>query len=99
LFLFTLCLHSPLIILFCTRAAPKPVESQYETAAVQFLGLLFLLILIEGVFLAGSGFLPDALDEFARTTVYSAFSPTLGVFLAGSTAYGLWKTRENKEQK
>lgn len=37
--------------------------------------------------------MPEALDQFAQDVVLPAFTPTLGVFLAISTGYGLWKTR------
>jgi hypothetical protein len=37
------------------------------------------------------GFLPESLDQFAQDYVLPAFTPTLGVFLAISTLYGLWK--------
>lgn len=73
--------------------APQSQEQQLESVAVSFLGFVFFVILSEGVFLAASGFLSEAADEFARKVVYPAFSPTLAVFLAFSTAYGLWKTR------
>ena len=35
----------------------------------------------------------DGADRFAQDIVYPAFSPTLGLFLAISTAYGVWKVR------
>lgn len=35
----------------------------------------------------------EGLDQFAQDIVFPAFSPTLGLFLAISTAYGLWKVR------
>lgn len=37
------------------------------------------------------GFLPESADQFARDVVYPAFSPSVGVFLALSTLYGIWK--------
>jgi hypothetical protein len=39
------------------------------------------------------GFLSAELDQFAVDAVYPAFAPTVGAFLAISTAYGVWKTR------
>jgi len=72
--------------------AQQTPEQQAENAAVSFLGLLFLVILGEGVFLAGSGFFSEAVDQFAADVVYPAFSPTVIVFLACSSLYGLWKT-------
>lgn len=38
------------------------------------------------------GFLPESGDEFVRTWVYTAFSPTVIIFLLCSTTYGIWKT-------
>lgn len=35
----------------------------------------------------------ESLDAFAQDVVFPAFTPTLGVFLAISTGYGLWKVR------
>ncbi|KAK9854489.1 hypothetical protein WJX84_005132 [Apatococcus fuscideae] len=58
------------------------------------LALLFLVILLEGLFLAGSGFLPEQYDQFAQDVVFKTFTPSVGVLLAGSAAYGLWKSRQ-----
>lgn len=35
--------------------------------------------------------MPDWLDQFAQDIVFPAFSPTLLLFLAISSAYGVWK--------
>lgn len=40
----------------------------------------FTLILVEGVFLGASGFLPDSLDQFAQDVVFKAFSPTVSEY-------------------
>ena len=37
------------------------------------------------------GFLSEGLDQFAQDVVYKTFSPTVGLFLACSAGYGLWK--------
>ena len=37
------------------------------------------------------GFLPESADQFAQDVVYPAFSPCVGIFLAFSAAYGVWK--------
>ncbi|CAM6104618.1 unnamed protein product [Calypogeia fissa] len=65
---------------------------QIETAVVASLAFLFALIFLEGLVLAGSGFLPEEWDEFAVNLVYPAFTPSVGVFLAIAASYGLWKT-------
>jgi len=41
-----------------------------------------------------SGFLPEAIDTFATETLYNAFSPTVGLFLVMSSAYGVWKSKQ-----
>ena len=78
---------------------PQSSMQQFETGFVQVLGILFFLILAEGIFLGASGFLSEEADQFGQDVIYPLFSPTLGVFLAGSTAYGLWKTKEDDSKK
>ncbi|EFN57741.1 hypothetical protein CHLNCDRAFT_143005 [Chlorella variabilis] len=72
---------------------PLTAEQQAENSVVGLLAALFFVILAEGIYVAASGFMPQALDQFAQDVVLPAFTPTLGLFLAISTAYGLWKTR------
>ncbi|KAK9844225.1 hypothetical protein WJX84_000053 [Apatococcus fuscideae] len=67
---------------------------QTEGRFVGGLALLFCIILLEGLFLAGSGFLPEEYDLFAQNYVFKAFTPSIGLLLAGSSAYGLWKSRQ-----
>ena len=74
--------------------APLSMSQQVETAFVSVLLFLGVLILAEGVFIGGAGFLSEGLDDFALKVVYPAFTPTVGVFLAGSTVYGFLKTRD-----
>lgn len=76
---------------------PLNEVQRFENTVVSILALLFLLILAEGIFLGASGFLSESADQFATDVVYPLFSPTLGVFLAVSTLYGLWKTRSAPE--
>ena len=64
---------------------------------VQALAFLFVGIFVEGLLVAGSGFLPDDVDNFIVTTVFPAFTPTLGVFLLISVLYGLFKTKIEPE--
>lgn len=78
---------------------PISEAQKLETTIISILSFLFLLILGEGIFLGASGFLSERADQFAQDVVYPLFSPTLGVFLAGSSAYGLWKTRAAPEEK
>lgn len=72
--------------------APQTPQQRFENGIISFLAFLFFVILGEGVFLAASGFLNEEADRFAQNVVYPAFSPTMIVFLACSTLYGLWKT-------
>merc|ERR1719409_1101181 len=61
-----------------------------ETLFVGSLVVVFSIVLLMGSFIAVSGFLSDDLDQLAQTTVYPAFTPVVGFFLALSSAYGLW---------
>eukprot|EP01026_Neomeris_dumetosa_P070089 TRINITY_DN6963_c0_g2_i1.p2 TRINITY_DN6963_c0_g2~~TRINITY_DN6963_c0_g2_i1.p2 ORF type:complete len:168 (-),score=26.40 TRINITY_DN6963_c0_g2_i1:180-683(-) len=73
----------------------EPTEAQKnETYAVTVLFTLAGVILLEGLFLALSGFFPEEVDQFAQNIIYPIFSPTVVLLLAGSTAYGLWKSRQ-----
>ncbi|CAL8467828.1 g7366 [Coccomyxa elongata] len=73
---------------------PPTVAASLEGSYLTVLGVAFLIIMLEGVFIAVSGFLPESADQFAQDVVYPAFSPTVGVFLALSTLYGIWKSRQ-----
>ncbi|KAL3684826.1 hypothetical protein R1sor_002848 [Riccia sorocarpa] len=64
---------------------------QFETGIVLALAFIFSLIILEGVALAASGFLPEEWDEFLLKVIYPIFTPTVGVFLAGAAGYGVWK--------
>ncbi|KAL4425690.1 hypothetical protein ABPG75_009706 [Micractinium tetrahymenae] len=70
---------------------PLTAEQRAENTVVATLAVLFFVILAEGIFVAGSGFMSEGLDQFAQDVVFPAFTPTLGLFLAISTLYGLWK--------
>ena len=41
------------------------------------------------------GFLPEAGDQFVQDYILKAFTPTVGLFLACSTSYGIWKSRQD----
>ncbi|KAI3432124.1 uncharacterized protein J3R85_007512 [Psidium guajava] len=57
------------------------------------------IILVQGIALAASGFLPDEWDKFFVKYLYPSFTPTVGLFVAGSVAYGVLKylQKENLE--
>lgn len=78
----------------------SPTAAQkFENGVVSFLSLIFVFILLEGVFLAASGFLPESFDQFAQDVVYPSFSPTIVFFLVCSSLYGLWKTGGGRDEK
>lgn len=71
----------------------EPSEAEkYEGYALLFLAFLFVNILLFGLILAGSGFLPEEWDQFAEKVVYPNYSYLVLSFVAGSSAYGLFKT-------
>ncbi|KAL9269332.1 LPA2-like protein [Drosera capensis] len=47
------------------------------------------VILVEGVTLAASGFLPEEWDKFLVKFIYPIFTPTVFLFVAGSVGYGV----------
>lgn len=66
---------------------------QYEQYYVSLLTFIGILILGEGLFLGGSGFLPEEFDNFAVQFVFPAFAPTVGTFLLLSSVYGVLKSQ------
>lgn len=78
------------------RAKPDsmPMANQIDSSAVLVLASLFIAIIGQGLFLALSGFLPETWDKFATDVIYKTFSPSLGIFLAGSAAYGVWRSKQ-----
>lgn len=57
------------------------------------------LILVEGVTLAASGFLPEEWDQFLVKFIYPIFTPTVFLFVAGSVGYGVIKYLQNQNLK
>ncbi|OWM79468.1 protein LOW PSII ACCUMULATION 2, chloroplastic [Punica granatum] len=57
------------------------------------------VILIEGIALAASGFLPEEWDKFFVKYLYPSFTPTVFLFVAGTVAYGVLKYLENEQIK
>ncbi|XP_019154877.1 PREDICTED: protein LOW PSII ACCUMULATION 2, chloroplastic [Ipomoea nil] len=55
------------------------------------------IILVEGIVLASSGFLPEQWDNFFVKYLYPSFTPTVGLFVAGTVAYGVLKYLENEK--
>lgn len=75
--------------------ATMPAE-EYKKVDQNFVYALLFLglgIFAEGLLVAGSGFLPESIDDFIAARIFPAFTPTLGVFLLVSVAYGLFKSK------
>ncbi|KAM1445850.1 hypothetical protein ACFX2I_041825 [Malus domestica] len=49
--------------------------------------------------LVGQGFLPEDWDKFLVKYLYPSFTPTVGLFVAGSVGYGVVKYLQNEELK
>ncbi|GJN18873.1 hypothetical protein PR202_gb06083 [Eleusine coracana subsp. coracana] len=60
---------------------------------------LGIIILVEGIALAASGFLPEEYDAFFVKYLYPSFTPTVILFLAGTVGYGVLKYFESEESK
>lgn len=82
-----------------TGQAPGTAGGAAETLFVQFLGALFVLILVEGLVLAASGFLPESADAAVSEWLYPSYSPQILLFLGMSSLYGLFKTGKLPGQK
>uniref|UniRef100_A0A7S3RAG4 Uncharacterized protein n=1 Tax=Dunaliella tertiolecta TaxID=3047 RepID=A0A7S3RAG4_DUNTE len=72
--------------------APLSPEAKAETNLVSGMLFLFYTIIIEGLVIAGSGFLPEDWEDFISNSLYPNYTPTVLLFLGLSSAYGLWKT-------
>lgn len=46
-----------------------------------------------------AGFLPEELDKLFVKYVYPVFTPSVGLFVAGTTAYGVLKYLQNEKLK
>ncbi|KAK8916009.1 hypothetical protein KSP39_PZI022733 [Platanthera zijinensis] len=71
-------------------------SSQGQQGAGEGVFLLFwvglgILILMEGIALAVSGFLPEQWDNILAKYLYPSFTPTCGVFIGGTVVYGVLK--------
>ncbi|OVA19527.1 hypothetical protein BVC80_9051g20 [Macleaya cordata] len=74
-------------------------QSRNESAfLLTWLGL-GSLILIEGIALSASGFLPEEWDKLFVKYLYPSFTPTVFLFVAGTTVYGVLKYLQGEKTK
>ncbi|KAJ4828409.1 hypothetical protein Tsubulata_022860 [Turnera subulata] len=57
------------------------------------------IILVQGILLSASGFLPDEWDKLFVKYLYPSFTPTILLFLAGTVGYGVLKYIQNEKLK
>ncbi|KAI4332017.1 hypothetical protein L6164_016960 [Bauhinia variegata] len=55
------------------------------------------VILVEGISLAASGFLPEEWDKLFVKFLYPSFTPTVFLFVAGTVVYGVYKYLQNEK--
>lgn len=74
-------------------------EEQRKNESAFLLAWLVLgvIILAEGLILASSGFLPEEWDKFFVKYLYPLFTPTVGLFVAGTVVYGVLKYVQNEK--
>lgn len=63
------------------------------------LAACFVLNFTSTLFICISGFLPDEWDKLFVKYLYPSFTPTVLLFIAGTTAYGVIKYLQNEELK
>ncbi|WVZ04099.1 hypothetical protein V8G54_024905 [Vigna mungo] len=72
-------------------------EGKNESAFLLAMLGFGIVIFIEGIGLAASGFLPQQWDQFFVKYLYPSFTPTVLLFVAGTVGYGVLKYLQNEK--
>ncbi|OIW08764.1 hypothetical protein TanjilG_16345 [Lupinus angustifolius] len=72
-------------------------SNNYETSFILAWLAFGAIILLEGIALAASGFLPEEWDKLFVKYLYPSFTPTVFLFFVGAVAYGVIKYLQNEK--
>ncbi|CAL0304367.1 unnamed protein product [Lupinus luteus] len=72
-------------------------NNNYESSFVLAWLAFGAIILLEGIALAASGFLPEEWDKLFVKYLYPSFTPTVFLFIVGAVAYGVIKYLQNEK--